>query len=63
MKLDSQLSSLPTVAGFIFTVLYFLIAGIYCFQKFQVFVFRKEYDIMMVEQTEFYDDKYVFDHD
>ena len=63
MKIDAEIETLPSVTGVFFTVLLLLIVIAYSMQKFQVVIYRKDYDIMMVDKTDFYAEDYVFNHE
>ena len=61
LKPDTGIESLPSAAGVFFTVLLYLIVGGYAYQKLDVVINKKGVESMSIDQTNFYDDNYVFD--
>ena len=63
MHIEKNKSDLKTVIGSFFTLLIYSVVALYMFQKIDVWLAKKDVDIMSSTQTGFFNDSYTFDFD
>ena len=62
MKLDGETDSVQTSMGSICSLILFAIVTVYAYLKVDVWLNKKDVDIMTSTQTDFFTDDYVFDN-
>ena len=63
MKMEKDMSSLPTWMGTLFSIVLIFIVAAYSCQKIDILVNRKDVDIVTASIDSFFDQDYVFDYD
>ena len=63
MRIEKNESDLKTIVGSLFTILIYAVVALYMFQKIDVWLAKKDVDIMSSTQTGFFNDSYTFSYD
>ena len=63
MKLDSDRSFVQTYSGTFFTLIMYMVVGVYAYLKTDVYVMKKDVDIMASTQAGFFNDSEIFDYE
>ena len=63
MQIEKDKSELKTIIGSLFTFLIYIVSSVYFLQKIDVWIAKKDVDIMSSTQAGYFNDSYIFSND
>ena len=63
MQIEKDKSELKTLMGSLFTFLIYVVSAVYSLQKVDVWMAKKDVDIMSSTQAAYFDDSYIFGYE